>query len=111
MSDTTAEQDAGYEVLHEAVDRDQVDLSGYEPEFVVEYDGMTIAAYCINDDYVLDFDWDDGSKWEPLNDPELFEEFTANLLTRLTGEVEVNPADVLDDLLQRDGGEAEACAV
>ena len=95
----------------EALTDEELDLSQYEAEFVVESDGLTIAAYCIGDDYVLDFSWEDGSKWEPLNDPELFEEFTANLLTRLTGEVEVNPADVLDDLLQGDGGEAEACAV
>jgi hypothetical protein len=95
----------------EALTDEELDLSQYEAEFVVESDGLTIAAYCDHDDYVLDFDWEDGSKWEPLNDPELFEEFTANLLTRLTGEVEVNPADVLDDLLQGDGGEAEACAV
>jgi len=103
MSDTTAEQDAGHEVLHEAVDRDQVDLSGYEPEFVVEYDGMTIAAYCIGDEYILDFSWEEGSKWEPLDEPELFAQFTDELMKRLEANINeegTSPAEVLDFVVQ-----------
>jgi len=109
MSDTTAEQDAGCEVLHETVDRDQVDLSGYEPEFVVEDDGMTIAAYCIGDEYILDFSWEEGSQWEPLDDPELFAQFTDELMKRLEtniNEAGTSPAEVLDFVVQGEDSES-----
>ena len=109
MSDTTAEQDAGYEVLHEAVDRDQVDLSGYEPEFVVEYDGMTIAAYCIGDEYILDFSWKEGSQWEPLADPELFAQFTDELMKRLEASINeagTSLAEVLDFVVKGEDSES-----
>jgi len=103
MSDTTAEQDAGHEVLHEAVDRDQVDLSGYEPEFVVE-DG-----YCIGDEYILDFSWEEGSKWEPLDEPELFAQFTDELMKRLETNINeegTSPAEVLDFVVQGEDSES-----
>jgi hypothetical protein len=95
----------------DALAGEELDLAQYEAEFVVESDGLTIAAYCIDGEYLLDFDWEDGSIWEPLNDPAVFEEFTANLLTRLTGEVAVNPSDVLEDLLQEEDPAAGACSL
>lgn len=84
------------------VSSDAVDLSQHEPEFVVEDDGLKIAAYEIGDEYVLDFDWADDSKWAPLGDPELFEKFTNELLARLMNEEETSPAYVLDRVIQRE---------
>lgn len=86
----------------DAAPEEELDLSQYEPEFVVEDDGLTIAAYEVDDQYVLDFDWADDSKWAPLGDPELFEKFTNELLGRLCNEDEVSPACVLDKIAQRE---------
>lgn len=64
---------------------ESIDLSGLEPIFHMEDEGLDIKGYEIDGQFLLDFDWAPGSQWSFMDDEVQFKQFVARWLEEMTG--------------------------
>lgn len=63
-----------------------IDLTGHEPVLHVEDEGLDIRGYEIDGEFILDFDWQPGSRWSFLDEEAKFKAFVVSWLEEMTGE-------------------------
>ena len=71
----------------------ELDLEDREPFDRLEHDGLTIRFYEVDDQLVLDFDYEPAGPWAHLDDSEVLKAFAQKLLDCLDEESAEIPLD------------------
>jgi hypothetical protein len=92
----------------ESTDSDLMSLDEHEPVFHIEDDGLVIKGYEIDEQFIVDFDWEPGSQWDFLDDEAAFQDYVVRWLEVMVGE----PMSAVDiealELVRGSGAEAQS---